>query len=111
MTMTAPTPAHCPHPAALTYAQRRALRIACTGIASRDVGKQVTARTITTLAGAGLIHQRTSRKGRSVWRATDVGRGVVASSGLVPTFLHRMSQYGYTHDLALALRHEPEVML
>jgi hypothetical protein len=66
--------------------------------------------TLRTLEGKGLVHVLISRKKREVWRATDAGRRLIARSGLTPEFLHRHSQYGYTHSLAQAMAREPEVM-
>lgn len=60
------------------------------------------------LEGAGLIHRRTSKKGRTSWRLTDAGRGVV--SGHVPTFLHRRGFPSYTHQQHRAMLGEPEVI-
>ena len=67
--------------------------------------------TINALAQRGLIHRRTSRKGKTSWRATDTGRGLIASAGLVATYLHRRSQYAYTHLEIFALLREPEAIL
>lgn len=66
--------------------------------------------TLGSLQMRGLIHLRVSRKRREVWRATDSGRGLIARSGLEPIFLHRHSEYGYTHSLAHAMPREPEVI-
>jgi len=66
--------------------------------------------TLRTLESRGLVHLMVSRKRREVWRATDVGRGLIASEGLRPELLHRRSQYGYTHSPAQAMRGEPEAM-
>lgn len=99
-------------PGPLTRAQRRVLCLACAqGIAPRDVGGAVRDATVTSLEARGLIALRTNRKGRTLWRATDAGCRVVASVGLVPTFLHRHVAYGYTHTLARAAWREPEVIL
>jgi hypothetical protein len=66
---------------------------------------------IDALKAAGLIHKTTNRKGRVLWRPTDTGRGLVASRGLIPTFLHRRySQSNYTHSYRHAMKGEPEVM-
>lgn len=96
----------------LTPTQRKALRTACaTGIRPVDIGESVKLVTIVSLEARGLVHLRTNRRGRKLWRTTDTGRGLVASSGLLPTFLHRRSEYGYTHTLAQAMLGEPEVIL
>jgi hypothetical protein len=58
------------------------------------------------LLDAGLIHKRTSRKGRSSWRTTDEGRAIVMAH--VPKLLARRSQYGYTHMPHRAMFGEPE---
>jgi hypothetical protein len=60
------------------------------------------------LERAGLIHKRTSKKGRTSWRCTDVGRGLVAAH--VPVFLHRRGFPSYTQHTWRAMRDEPEVM-
>lgn len=54
----------------------------------------------------GLIHKRTSKKGRTSWRVTDIGRGIV--TGHVPTLLAARSEYGYVHKPWLAMKGEPE---
>ena len=38
---------------------------------------------VTKLETAGLIHKRTSKKGRTSWRVTDTGRGLVMAHGAV----------------------------
>jgi len=99
-----------PHP--LTPTQRRVMHIACDqGIRPKDVGSLVRQTTINALEVRGLIHLRINRKGRRVWRATDVGRGLIASSGLRSTFMHKRSEYAYTHHLSRAVPREPEVIL
>jgi hypothetical protein len=60
------------------------------------------------LKDAGLIHKRTSKKGRTSWRATDVGRGLCAAH--VPLFLHRRGFPSYTRKPHEAWFGEPEVM-
>lgn len=60
------------------------------------------------LEDAGLIHKRTSRKGRTSWRVTDVGRGLVCAH--VPVFLHRRGFPSYTHQPWRAMHGEPEVI-
>lgn len=60
------------------------------------------------LEARGLIHKRTSKKGRTSWRATDDGRGLVAAH--VPLFLHRRGFPSYTQHTWRAMRDEPEVM-
>jgi hypothetical protein len=59
------------------------------------------------LKAAGLIHQRTSRKGRTTWRCTDVGRGLVMAH--VPVFLHVRGFPSYTKSSHEAMLGEPEV--
>jgi DNA-binding PadR family transcriptional regulator len=93
----------------LSPAQRRVLVLCLArGVAKGDRG--VSKATLRALEAKGLIHVRVSRKRREIWRATDAGRGLIARSGLEPTFLHRRSEYGYTHSVAHALPHEPEVI-
>jgi hypothetical protein len=58
------------------------------------------------LEAAGLIHKRTSKKQRTSWRTTDVGRAVVSTH--VPRFLAARSEFGYTHLPHRALWQEPE---
>lgn len=95
--------------AALSPAQRRVLVLCVArGVCRDDSG--VPKQTLRALEAKGLIHLRISRKRREVWRATDSGRGLIARSGLEPTFLHRRSEHGYTHSLAHALPREPEVI-
>lgn len=93
----------------LSPAQRRVL-ILCIAQTVRKDAPGVSKVTLHWLADRGLIHVRVSRKKREVWRATDVGRALIARSGLQPTFLHRHSEYGYTHSSAHAMRDEPEVI-
>lgn len=99
--------------------QRKALiRAAAEGIrAGEDGVRQVT---IAALERKGLVHERTSKKGRTSWRATETGRFIVADDR--PWFMHRVSYLGtglggdpdgsgYTRNPAHALRDEqPEVM-
>ena len=94
-------------PAPLSARQRYVL-ILCVaqGIRKDEAPK----RELRALEARGLVHLRVSRKKREVWRATDVGRHLIASEGLAPEFLHRRSQYGYTRSRAQAMRSEPEVM-
>lgn len=92
--------------AELTSTQRRYLIAAC----GRGLTPTVELVAIWALQDAGLIHRTTSRKGRVRWQATDLGRGLVASRGLIPTFLHQRSQYGYTHHHRQAMRDELESM-
>jgi len=68
----------------------------------------VPATTLRTLEVKGLIHLRVSRKKREVWRATDIGAGLIAGAGLLPELLHKRSEYGYTHSTAHAMVREPE---
>lgn len=94
----------------LNTKQRQHLILAC------SQGLNPTAETTNTeavkaLKDAGLIHKTTNRKGRVLWRPTDTGRGLVASRGMIPTFLHRRySQSNYTHSYRHAMRGEPEVI-
>ena len=60
------------------------------------------------LEKAGLIHQRQSRKGKTKWRVTDVGRGLVCAH--TPVFLHRRGFPSYTSKPWQAMVGEPEVM-
>jgi len=60
------------------------------------------------LEAAGLVHKRTSKKGRISWRATDTGRGIAAEH--VPLFLNRRCFPSYTRKHWQAVRNEPEVM-
>jgi hypothetical protein len=53
------------------------------------------ARTIRALEARGLIHQRTSGKGRTSWRTTATGYSVVVLDA--PCCLAARSEYGYTH--------------
>jgi len=93
----------------LTPRQQHALILAIAqGI--RPDNPAVAAATIRSLHARGLIHLRTSRKRKALWKATDAGRGLIARTGLEPTFLHRRSQYGYTHRYSQAMAREPEVM-
>jgi hypothetical protein len=93
----------------LTQKQRRHLIFACSqGLNPKD--KSLDHGTIESLETAGLIHRVVNSKGRALWRPTDTGRGLVASRGLIPTFLHRRSQYGYTNSYHQAMCGEPEVM-
>lgn len=93
----------------LSGPQRRVL-ILCIAQGVRKDEAGVSKSTLRALQARGLIHLRISRKRREVWRATDSGRGLIARSGLEPTFLHRHSAYGYTHTLAQAMPREPEVI-
>lgn len=93
----------------LSAPQRRVL-ILCIAQGVRKDEPGVSKSTLRSLHARGLIHLRTSRKKREVWRATDDGRGLIAKAGLLPTFMHRHSQYGYTHSLAHAMPREPEVI-
>ena len=93
----------------LSPVQRRTL-VLCIAQGVRKDEPGISKATLRALQARGLIHLRTSRKKREVWRATDAGRGLIARSGLEPTFLHRHSAYGYTSSLAQAMPHEPEVM-
>lgn len=87
---------------------------------TKDDARGTTLRALRALESKGLAHLRISRKKREVWRATDTGRGLIAQSGLAPTFLHRRSHAGvglhssegsgYTHSLAHAMPGEPEVI-
>lgn len=67
----------------------------------------------------GLIHKAKNRKGRELWRATDVGRGVAGAH--VPRFLmpasrprrvvgdeHDPSALGYTPIPGFGMKGEPE---
>lgn len=90
--------------------RQRHVLILCIAQGVRKDESGVPATTLRALEIKGLIHLRVSRKKREVWRATDAGRGLIARSGLEPTFLHRRSEYGYTHSLAHAMRGEPEAM-
>jgi hypothetical protein len=92
----------------LTTKQREHLKHACESINPKD--DKIDQPTLDALKDMGLIHKTTNRKGRTVWRTTDTGRGLVASRGLIPTFLHRRSQYAYTHSYHQAMAGEPEVM-
>jgi hypothetical protein len=110
----------------LTTIQRSALVCATgQGIAPKDLPLTITvpkvtsdgSRTITitettvrALVDMQLLHLTANRKGRALYRPTDTGRGLVASRGLLPTFLHRRSQYGYTHSYHQAMTGEPEVI-
>lgn len=60
------------------------------------------------LSAAGLIHKRTSKKGRTSWRVTDFGRGIVAAH--VPWFLHKRGFPSYTHQPWKAMKGEPETV-
>jgi hypothetical protein len=94
--------------AQLTPTQRTYLRAACDrGLiptSALDMGA------VGGLRDDGLVHQTTSQKGGTRWKATDSGRGLVASRGLVPCWPHLYSQYGYAHSHDQAMRHEPESM-
>jgi hypothetical protein len=104
--MTVGSPHH------LTPTQRRVMFMACDrGIRPKDVGTLVRVTTLNSLEVRGLIHLRTSRKGRRSWRATDAGRGLIASSGLRSTFMHKRSEYAYTHTRTHAMLREHEVIL
>jgi hypothetical protein len=92
----------------LTTKQREHLKLACEGINPKN--EKIDQLTLDALKDMGLVHKTTNRKGRTVWRTTDTGRGLVASRGLLPTFLHRRSQYGYTSSYHQAMKGEPEVM-
>jgi hypothetical protein len=95
--------------AKLTPKQRKHLIQACSeGINPKN--PMFDADTLAALKAAGLLHKTASRKGRVLWRPTDTGRGLVASRGMIPTFLHQRSEYGYTHSYHQALRGEPEAM-
>lgn len=63
------------------------------------------------LAEIGLLQLARNRKGRPLWRPTGEGIVVYAQRGLVPTFLHKQSQYGYTHRFGSAMVGEPEVIV
>ena len=89
----------------LTPAMQAALIRAHTqGLPCTDPG--VHPRTVQALQTRGLIHRRTSQKGRTSWRATDTGRGLVCMH--VPRLLAARSQYGYTHRPSQAMWQEPE---
>jgi hypothetical protein len=92
----------------LTTKQREHLKLACEGINPRR--PDINDATLAALKDMGLVHQTTNRKGRTVWRTTDAGRGLVASRGMLPTFLHRRSQYGYTASRHQAMAAEPEAI-
>jgi hypothetical protein len=96
--------------AALSPAQRRVLVLCIAQGVTKDEARGTTLRALRALESKGLAHLRISRKKREVWRATDTGRGLIAQSGLAPTFLHRRSEHGYTHSLAHAMPREPEVI-
>lgn len=65
-----------------------------------------TSHRVACLQGAGLIHKRVSKKGRTSWRTTDLGRAITA--GHVPRLLAAKSQYGYVHEPRKAMWQEPE---
>lgn len=92
----------------LTPTQREHLKLACEGINPKN--ENIDQAILTALKDLGLVHKTTNRKGRTVWRTTDTGRGLVASRGMLPTFLHRRSQYGYTSSHHQAMTGEPEVI-
>jgi len=91
-------------------ARQRSVLIACVWRGYRHDDPNAPKGTLRTLESRGLVALRVSRKQREVWRATDVGRGLIAAEGLRPELLHRRSQYGYTHSPAQAMRGEPEAM-
>lgn len=93
----------------LSQKERKHLIFACAqGINPKD--KTCDTQVIKALKDTGLIHKVANRKGRILWRPTDAGRGLIASRGLLPTFLHRRSEYGYTHSYHQAMPGEPEVI-
>ena len=95
--------------AALTPRQRKHLTTACAqGLNPKLPTVDTTA--ITALEGLGLVHETLNKKNRPVWRPTTKGRQLVASRGMVATFLHRRSQYGYTASTHQAMHSEPEVI-
>lgn len=92
--------------------QHTLIRATTQGIRPQDVGTQdqhtVHPATLKALCGRELIHLTTNRKGRALWRPTDVGRGLVAEH--VPLFLHRRPHRNYTHEFRFAVWAEPEVI-
>jgi hypothetical protein len=95
--------------AQLTPTKRDYLRISCDrGLKPTDTLDQ---KAIAELEVEGLIHRTTSKKGRARLQATDTGRGLVASRGLLPTYLRAAyKQSHYTHSYHQAMRDEPESM-
>jgi hypothetical protein len=91
----------------LSPRQRHALIVAATqgALPGQDGIRGVT---IQALARKDLIHKRTSKKGRTSWRATDTGRYIVAAQ--VSVFLHKRLHRNYTNDPKHAVPREPEVM-
>jgi hypothetical protein len=110
----------------LTPTQRHALiRATGQGIAPKDLPLQftvptatgddtrtvtITAKVLHELERHGLAHLTVNRRKRATWRPTDSGRGLVASRGLLPTFLHRRSEHGYTSSYHQAMTGEPEAI-
>jgi hypothetical protein len=88
----------------LTPPMQAVLIRACTQGVGLD--EPVHPRTIRALEARNLIHQRTSPKGRTSWRTTPAGYGLMVLD--VPRFLAARSEYGYTHLSSRAMRHEPE---
>lgn len=86
---------------------RRALLLAANnGILAGEDG--VHRSTVRALEARGLVHKRTSKKGRSAYRPTDVGRGLIAQDA--PVFLHQRMYRNYTRDPAQAVRGEDPCM-
>jgi hypothetical protein len=96
--------------ASLTQRQRKHLTMACSqGLNPKLPTTDMEA--IEALEGLGLIHETANKKNRPVWRPTVEGRTLVASRGMVATFMHRRSQYGYTSSSHQAMLSEPEVIV
>ena len=95
----------------MTTDRRQALALAAARGINPKTDDHVPAKVLADLEQAGLIHLTKTKKGRPTWKATDEGRGLLSRSGLLPVFMHRRSQHGYTSSLALAMWSEPEVLL
>ena len=97
-------------PIMLTKDRREALVLAVAHGINPKTDDHIRAKVIEDLHAAGLIHLMKTRKGRPLWKATDVGRGLVARTGLRPVFLHKRGFPSYTHDPGQAMTNEPEVI-
>jgi hypothetical protein len=86
----------------LTTRQRKALVFAVAhGINPRKLDElRIRQRTLDELEALGLVRLMHNRKHRPTWRATDVGRGLVAATGLTPRLLSRSSVPAYASDPA-----------
>ena|SRR6185436_18854139 len=96
--------------ATLTPRQRKHLTMACSQGLNPKLST-VDMQVVTALDSLGLVHETMNRKNRPVWRPTTKGRQLVASRGMVATYPHRRSQYGYTQSSHQAMLGEPEVIV